>query len=185
MTSQVEKFENKKGKAMYRVSKGDNGMQFQTFSEEERAAYAKVINAELADDPVCKRYLPIDPDSNDMFDKIKDGVLLCKLINKAQEGTIDERVINTKENMNIFNQVENLNLAISAAKSIGLNVIGLNYDAIMDGKNFIMVLGLMWQVVKIVVLANIQLKHHPELIRLLNPENNFLIYLNYLQNNYF
>jgi small subunit ribosomal protein S6 len=26
-----------------------------------------------------------------MFDKIKDGVLLCKLINKAQEGTIDER----------------------------------------------------------------------------------------------
>ena len=153
MTSQVEKFENKKGKAMYRVSKGDNGIQ--TFSEEERAAYAKVINAELADDPVCKRYLPIDPDSNDIFDKIKDGVLLCKLINKAQEGTIDERVINTKENMNIFNQVENLNLAISAAKSIGLNVIGLNYDAIMDGKNYIMVLGLMWQVVKIVVLAKL------------------------------
>ena len=158
-----------KGNALFRVSKGDNGMQFQTFSEEERAAYAKVINAELSDDPICKRYLPIDPDSNDMFDKIKDGVLLCKLINKAQPGTIDERVINTKENMNIFNQVENLNLAISAAKSIGLNVIGLNYDAIMDGKNFIMVLGLMWQVVKIVVLANIQLKHHPELIRLLNP----------------
>ena len=169
MASQIEKIEDKKGKALYRVSKGDSGYQYQTFSEEERAAYAKVINAELADDPVCKRYLPIDPTSNDMFDKIKDGVLLCKLINKAQEGTIDERVINTKENMNIFNQVENLNLAISAAKSIGLNVIGLNYDAILDGKNFIMVLGLMWQVVKIVVLANIQLKHHPELIRLLNP----------------
>ena len=169
MASQIEKIEDKKGKALYRVSKGDSGFQYQTFSEEERAAYAKVINAELADDPVCKRYLPIDPTSNDMFDKIKDGVLLCKLINKAQEGTIDERVINTKENMNIFNQVENLNLAISAAKSIGLNVIGLNYDAILDGKNFIMVLGLMWQVVKIVVLANIQLKHHPELIRLLNP----------------
>jgi hypothetical protein len=94
---------------------------------------------------------------------------LCKLINKAQEGTIDERVINKKENMNIFQQVENLNLAISAAKSIGLNCIGLNYDAIMDGKNYIMVLGLMWQVVKLVVMRNIQLKHHPELIRLLNP----------------
>ena len=77
----------------------------------------------------------------EVFDRIKDGVLLCKLINKAQEGTIDERVINKKENMNIFQQVENLNLAISAAKSIGLNCIGLNYDAIMDGKNYIMVLG--------------------------------------------
>jgi len=62
-----------------------------------------------------------------------------------------------------------LNLAISAAKSIGLNCIGLSYDSIMDGKNFIMVLGLMWQVVKLVVMRNIQLKQHPELIRLLNP----------------
>jgi len=166
---QVDSFKTKKGKAMVRVSKGDNSFQFQTFSEEERTAYVKVINSSLADDPICKKYLPIEPDSNEVFDRIKDGVLLCKLINKAQEGTIDERVINKKENMNIFQQVENLNLAISAAKSIGLNCIGLNYDSIMDGKNYIMVLGLMWQVVKIVVMRNIQLKHHPELIRLLNP----------------
>ena len=147
---QMDEIKTKKGKALYRVSKGDNSMQFQTFSEEERTAYVKVINSSLADDPVCKKYLPIDPDSNEVFDRIKDGVLLCKLINKAQEGTIDERVI-------------------SAAKSIGLNCIGLNYDSIMDGKNYIMVLGLMWQVVKLVVMRNIQLKHHPELIRLLNP----------------
>ena len=162
-------YKNKQGKAMIRVSKGDNSMQFQTFSEEERTAYVKVINSSLADDPVCQRYLPINPDSNEVFDKIKDGVLLCKLINKAHEDTIDERVINTKEKMNVFQQVENLNLAISAAKSIGLNVIGINYDSILDGKNYIMVLGLMWQVVKIIVLSNIHLKQHPELIRLLNP----------------
>ena len=166
---QINTFKNKAGKTMVRLSKVDNNMQFQTFSEEERTAYVKVINSALADDPVCKKYLPIDPDSNEIFDRIKDGVLLCKLINKAQEGTIDERVINKKDNMNIFQQVENLNLAISAAKSIGLNCIGLNYDSIMDGKNYIMVLGLMWQVVKLVVMRNIQLKHHPELIRLLNP----------------
>ena len=166
---QLDSFKNKAGKAMVRVSKGDNSMQFQTFSEEERTAYVKVINSSLADDPVCKKYLPIDPESNEVFDRIKDGVLLCKLINKAQEGTIDERVINTKDNLNIFQQVENLNLAISAAKSIGLNVIGLNYEQISSGKNYIMVLGLMWQVVKLVVLSNIHLKQHPELIRLLNP----------------
>ena len=167
--SQLDSFVNKAGKKMVRVSKGDSGYQFHTFSEEERTAYVKVINSFLAEDPVCKRYLPIDPNSNEVFDKIKDGVLLCKLINRAQEGTIDERVINTKEKMNIFQQVENLNLAISAAKSLGLNVIGINYDSIMSGKNYIMVLGLMWQVVKIVVLCNIHLKEHPELIRLLNP----------------
>ena len=165
----LDSFVNKAGKKLVRVSKGDGGFQYHTFSEEERTAYVKIINSFLADDPVCKRYLPIDPNTNEIFDRIKDGVLLCKLINKAQEGTIDDRVINTKEKMNIFQQVENLNLAISAAKSLGLNVIGINYDTFLNGKNYIMILGLMWQIVKVVVLCNIHLKQHPELIRLLNP----------------
>ena len=165
---QLDSYVNKAGKAMFRVSKGDD-MQVQTFSQEERAAYSRVINSYLGNHPICKKYLPINPDSNEVFDRIKDGVLLCYLINEAQEGTIDERVINKKDNMNVFQQVENLNLAISAAKSIGLRCIGLNYDNILDGKNYIMVLGLLWQIVKVVVMRNIQLKMHPELIRLLNP----------------
>ena len=166
---QLDSYVNKAGKAMFRISKGDDDMQVQTFSQEERAAYSRVINSYLGNHPICKKYLPINPDSNEVFDRIKDGVLLCYLINEAAEGTIDERVINKKENMNVFQQVENLNLAISAAKSIGLRIIGLNYDNIMDGKNYIMVLGLLWQIVKVVVMRNIQLKMHPELIRLLNP----------------
>ena len=165
---QLDSFVNKAGKAMFRVSKGDD-MQVQTFSQEERAAYSRVINSYLGNHPICKKYLPINPDSNEVFERIKDGVLLCYLINEAQEGTIDERVINKKDNMNVFQQVENLNLAISAAKSIGLRIIGLNYDNILDGQNYIMVLGLLWQIVKVVVMRNIQLKMHPELIRLLNP----------------
>ena len=166
---QLDSYVNKAGKAMFRISKGDDDMQVQTFSQEERAAYSRVINSYLGNHPKKKKYLPINPDSNEVFDRIKDGVLLCYLINEAAEGTIDERVINKKENMNVFQQVENLNLAISAAKSIGLRIIGLNYDNIMDGKNYIMVLGLLWQIVKVVVMRNIQLKMHPELIRLLNP----------------
>ena len=63
-----------------------------------------------------------------MFDKIKDVVLLSKIINKAKPGI---SIINTKENMNNFNQVENLNLAISVDKSFGLNTIGFNYDNII------------------------------------------------------
>ena len=124
---QLDQFTTKTGKAMVKVAKKDS-IQFQTFSEEERAAYVKVINSSLANDSLCKKYLPINPDTNELFDKLKDGVLLCKLVNKAQEGTIDERVINTKEKLNIYQQAENLSLAISASKSIGLNCIGINYD---------------------------------------------------------
>ena len=164
---QLDQFTTKTGKAMVKVAKKDS-MQFQTFSEEERAAYVKVINSSLANDSLCKKYLPINPDTNELFDKLKDGVLLCKLVNKAQEGTIDERVINTKEKLNIYQQAENLSLAISASKSIGLNCIGINYDIFIHGTNYIMALGLLWQIVKLIVLQKIQLKNHPELIRLLN-----------------
>lgn len=40
---------------MVRVSKGDfDPMQLQTFSEEERSAYVKIINSSLSDDPPVK-----------------------------------------------------------------------------------------------------------------------------------
>ena len=130
------KFITKSGRSFIRTNTKDNNMSYQTFPEEERAAYVKVINAALFDDPVCKKYLPIDPDTNEVFTRLKNGILLCKLINKAQPGTIDERVINLKDNMNVFLQVENLNLAISAAKSIGCQIIAIYPDSFRRKKYY-------------------------------------------------
>lgn len=47
-----------------------------TISESEKASYVAHINSYLADDPFLKRYLPIDPATNELFDISKDGVLL-------------------------------------------------------------------------------------------------------------
>ena len=153
----------KSGKGILRIT-GANDMTYQSFSEVERAAFTKVFNVTLFDDNICKKYLPMDPDSNDIFSRLKDGVLLCKLINKIQPGTIDERVIITKENMNVFQMVGNLNLAISASKSIGCQVINIFPETIMEGKQ-VMILGILWQVVKRVVLGEINLKNYPQLVR--------------------
>ena len=98
---------------------------------------------------------------------LKNGIILCKLINKAVEGSIDDRVINIKDNMNVFFQVQNLNLAINAAKGIGCQIIGIYPETIMEEKQ-VMILGLLWQVIKQVVLEKINLKQFPQLIRLLN-----------------
>ena len=38
----------------------------------------------------------------EVFTLMKDGIILCKLINAAVKGTIDERTINKKQNMNIY-----------------------------------------------------------------------------------
>ena len=40
-----------------------------------------------------------------MYEKIDDGILLCKMINLAAPDTIDERVINTGNTISIFKVV--------------------------------------------------------------------------------
>jgi hypothetical protein len=91
-----------KGGNMFRVGENEKSTSFSTFSEEERSCFVRVINSVLANDNDCKRFLPINPDSMDIFASLVNGIILCKLINVAQPGTIDERVINKKENMNVF-----------------------------------------------------------------------------------
>ena len=170
--TEVSNVTGKGGKKFVRVEnrRESSGLSYSTFSEEERRVYVKVINDALCDDEVCKKYLPIDPETNDIFDRLKNGVILCKLMNVIHEGTIDERVINTKDNMNVFQQAENINLALSAAKSLGISTVGLNKGVFFEAnKNPSMVLGLMWQLAKHILLQKINLKNFPELVRLLNP----------------
>lgn len=47
-----------------------------TISESEKASYVNHINNYLGDDAFLKKYLPIDPMTNDLFEISKDGVLL-------------------------------------------------------------------------------------------------------------
>lgn len=47
-----------------------------TISESEKSSYVAHINSYLRDDPFLKKYLPLDPSTNDLFELAKDGVLL-------------------------------------------------------------------------------------------------------------
>lgn len=158
------KFLNKQGQTQYKVE----GLgSYSTFSEEEKTAYCKVINSVLAKDPDCAAFIPINPESMDIFPSLKNGIILCKLINVAVKGTIDERVINKKENMNIFLCTANIKLALASAKSIGIKVIGIDQTTILE-QRFPLILGILWQVIKIILLASVSIKTHPQIIKLLN-----------------
>jgi hypothetical protein len=89
------------------------------------------------------------------------------LINDAVPDTIDERVIN-KGKLSVFKIHENQTLVINSAKSIGVNVINLGGQDLIDGVPHL-VLGLIWQIIRIGLLSKINLKAHPELYRLLEP----------------
>lgn len=138
-----------------------------SFSHEEKIAFVNHINETLAGDPHVASKLPIDPNSMEIFQKVHDGLLLCKLINKAQANTIDVRALNVNS-PNTFQINENQNLCINSAKAIGCSVVNIGASDLVSGTEHL-VLGLVWQIIKIQLLCNINLKHHPELCRLLEP----------------
>ena len=145
------------------VMKGEVG--YHTYSDDEKAVFANIISNSLKGDPDIASLLPINPSNNELFSKCHTGVLLCKLINAAAPGTIFEKAINMRANINIFQIKENLNLAINAAKSIGCTVVSIFPESIIEQKEYL-ILGLVWQIIKILMLSSINLKNHPELVKL-------------------
>jgi len=139
-----------------------------TVLNEEQAAFADWINNNLDKDKDVAHKLKLNDAGSDMYEKINDGMLLCKMINMAAPETIDERVINTGKNISIFKQHENLTLAINSAKAIGIVVIGIDSHTLnsSQGKKWL-VLGLVWQLIKMYLFKQISISNVPGLINLL------------------
>lgn len=104
--------------------------------------------------------------ADNFYSSCQDGLMLCKLINDSAPDTIDERVLNLGNAMNPFKKTENINVAINSAKAIGCSVVNIGPVDILEGKEHL-ILGLVWQVIKVGLLAKISLQFHPELARLL------------------
>lgn len=139
-----------------------------SYSEEETSAFTEHINNCLSHDKDVSPLLPMNP-VDGLFRSVSDGILLCKLINAAVPETIDVRAVNIKKKakeLNIYEKTENHNLSINAAKSIGCSVVNIGPSDLIEGKP-ILVLGLVWQIIKIQLTSTINLKNHPELMRLL------------------
>ena len=62
--------------------------------------------------------------------------------------TIDERTINKGDKISVYKQHENHVLALNSASSIGCNIVNIGAQDLMDGKQHL-VLGLLWQVIKV------------------------------------
>ncbi|GAA0164672.1 non-motor actin binding protein [Lithospermum erythrorhizon] len=136
-----------------------------TISLSEKSSYVAHINSYLRDDPFLKQFLPIDPGSNELFDLAKDGVLLCKLINVAVPNTIDERAINMKRVLNPWERNENHTLCLNSAKAIGCTVVNVGPQDLVEGRPHL-VLGLISQIIKIQLLADLNLRKTPQLLEL-------------------
>uniref|UniRef100_A0A8C6SXA4 Plastin-3 n=1 Tax=Neogobius melanostomus TaxID=47308 RepID=A0A8C6SXA4_9GOBI len=137
-----------------------------SFSEEERFAFVNWINSALEKDPDCSHVLPMDPNTDSLFTSVADGIVLCKMINLSVPDTIDERTINKKK-LNQFTTQENLNLALNSASAIGCHVVNIGAQDLKEGKPHL-VLGLLWQIIKIGLFADIELSRNEAYFHLLN-----------------
>ncbi|KAJ3280986.1 Fimbrin, actin-bundling protein, partial [Blyttiomyces sp. JEL0837] len=122
----------------------------------------------LGGDKDLKHRFPIDIRTMQIFSECKDGLILAKLINDSVPGTIDERVLNLSKKLNPFQMTENNNVVVNSAKAIGCSVVNIGSQDLIEGREHL-VLGLIWQIIKIGLQAKIDIKLHPELFRLLEP----------------
>jgi len=152
-----------KGKGAVTQVEGHTGVH--SFSEDEKLAYVDWINDCIGRDPDLSHLCPISQEGDALFQSVHDGLVMCKLINDSVAKTIDERVIN-KTNLNLFKIHENQSLAIGSAASIGCSIVNIGAQDLIDGTHHL-VLGLLWQIIKIGLLSKVNLKLHPELYRLL------------------
>ncbi|XP_021334714.1 plastin-1 isoform X1 [Danio rerio] len=136
-----------------------------SYSDEEKVAFVNWVNKALANDPDCKHLIPMDPGTDSLFKSVKDGILLCKMINLSQPDTIDERVINKK--CTPFTMTENLMLALNSASAIGCTVVNIDAQDMKAGTPHL-VLGLLWQIIKIGLFADIEISRNEALIALLD-----------------
>lgn len=155
--------------------------------QEEQAAFSNWINIKLANDPDLHHLLPLHENGDNLYEGIKDGILLCKIINFSCPDTIDERAIN-KRNLTLYTKHENLTLALNSAQAIGCNIVNIDAHDLAKGKPHL-VLGLLWQIIRIGIFNQINLEHCPGLVNLvggdiddlmkLSPESILLRWVNH------
>lgn len=122
----------------------------------------------IENDPDLAGRYPIPTDTMQIFDEVKDGLILCKLINDSVPDTIDTRVLNkptARKPLNAFQITENNNIVITSAKGIGCSVVNIGAADISEGREHL-ILGLIWQIIRRGLLAQVDIKIHPELYRL-------------------
>uniref|UniRef100_A0A452UQX1 Lymphocyte cytosolic protein 1 n=1 Tax=Ursus maritimus TaxID=29073 RepID=A0A452UQX1_URSMA len=134
-----------------------------SYSEEEKYAFVNWINKALENDPDCRHVIPMNPNTNDLFSAVGDGIVLCSVV--IPESLFD--IYKVKNNMcTLFLPQENLNLALNSASAIGCHVVNIGAEDLKEGKPYL-VLGLLWQVIKIGLFADIELSRNEALIALL------------------
>lgn len=143
------------------------GSTLHSISTQEQKAFTNWVERHLQDDPECAQYFPFVFEGDDLYNKCTDGVLLCKLVNFAQPGTIVEKAINRPTSpdkpLGVYQKLENLRLALNSARALGCSIVNIRPDDLMRAKQHLL-LGLVWQIIKIGLTRSISVTQRNDIV---------------------
>ena len=122
------------------------------YSEEEKEGLVDHLNSALADDESLRpgkhkyAHIPIDPKGDDLFEAGKDGLVFGHFINLIAPKSMRIRRLHEGPRLTYFHWGENCTDVIVAARRLGVNVVNIGPEDILNG-NKKLVLGLLWQLV--------------------------------------
>jgi hypothetical protein len=141
--------------------------------EAECNAYAEHMHNLLKNDSELAKYLPVE--GTELLTRVSDGVLLSKLINAIKPGLVpvaklnrdvDLKQVGQPGSKDIFKATENQNMFLEAANKLGCKIVNVGAQDLIDSKEDL-VLGVVWQIIRAHLLADVNVLSHPELIRLM------------------
>jgi hypothetical protein len=115
-----------------------------TFDVEERNMIARLFNNVLGDDEYVGERFPIDPESDDLWHVMSDGMVLIRLMHHIDKESVDMRAVNMgkKGHVNIFEVRQNINYGLTLAKG-KIKLIGIDASVFLEKKPH-MLLGVCW-----------------------------------------
>eukprot|EP01116_Phalansterium_solitarium_P003460 TRINITY_DN1428_c0_g1_i1.p1 TRINITY_DN1428_c0_g1~~TRINITY_DN1428_c0_g1_i1.p1 ORF type:complete len:1059 (-),score=472.95 TRINITY_DN1428_c0_g1_i1:345-3521(-) len=148
---------------IFKSETGDGNRVF-TYSREELSGIVDHINSKLKNDADVRHIVPINPENEDIFLAVSDGILLCKFINAIVPESIPPKMIAIKVPMRPMDQAHNILSALKASLKLGVKLdmgatgatdfFSSNGEVTSNQKAKI--LGLLWQLVKVDLWRRVQ-----------------------------
>jgi plastin-1 len=117
-------------------------------SEAEKMGIVEYINSEIN--------AVVDPRSDAIFEKTKDGTILARVIDAIKPGTIPIEKLNTdfSSDQKIFKMLQNQQMVLEGAKKLGCNIVNIGGQDLVDGSPHL-TMGVLWQVVRVGLLTKV------------------------------
>ncbi len=96
--------------------------------------------------------LGLEPFINSLFDDLRDGIMILKVMDIVKPGIVNWAKVNTKAPLNKFKQVENCNYAVELGKQMRFSLVGIGGTDINQG-NQTLTLALVWQLMRAHILS--------------------------------